>query len=241
MTRAEFAEHDRAFQQATQIAKDYIIVGGVPLKPVDESAHERSGSRFDCSRGSRTSPAKLVSDVVDWQGSPGLGEQSEAFRWFSVAHEVNRSQADVAREASISAMELGRSDDAVSFARAAAECRPSDSGLLSNLAIALCWLAGSPKRHRPCAKPLASTRRTARRRPLGAWSNTSQHVRSHRQIRCRRSQGTGTRSRAAPKTSGIWYIGCHERKRCQPPEGKRCQPATIGIMGSIRRQVRDAR
>jgi Flp pilus assembly protein TadD len=70
-----------------------------------------------------------------------LGNDSEALRLFLRALEINPSQVDVAREASISAMAINRSEDAIYYARRALQSQPSNVGLKANLALAL-LLAG---------------------------------------------------------------------------------------------------
>ena len=63
------------------------------------------------------------------------GDSTEALDAFSKAYSINPSHADVAREASISAMECGRHDAAQTFAEKAVQLRPDDAGLLANLAL----------------------------------------------------------------------------------------------------------
>lgn len=69
------------------------------------------------------------------------GNELAALEWFARAHDLNPGQPDVSREASISAMALGRSDEAISYASSAVTVRPNDAGLQSNLALAF-LLAG---------------------------------------------------------------------------------------------------
>jgi Flp pilus assembly protein TadD len=64
-------------------------------------------------------------------------------QWFARACLVNPRHPDVAREASIAAMELGRAAEAVTYCEQAVQAQPSDPGLLANLGLAL-LLAGRP-------------------------------------------------------------------------------------------------
>jgi Flp pilus assembly protein TadD len=66
-----------------------------------------------------------------------LGKSHESLEAFSTSHSINPQHADVAREASISAMECSRYDVARSFAEKAKQLRPGDSGLSANLALVL--------------------------------------------------------------------------------------------------------
>jgi tetratricopeptide (TPR) repeat protein len=60
-----------------------------------------------------------------------------ALGWFARAHRVNLDHPDVAREASIAAMESGRPREAVAFCERAIEANPDDPGLRANRALAL--------------------------------------------------------------------------------------------------------
>jgi Flp pilus assembly protein TadD len=73
--------------------------------------------------------------------SQRLGDQAAAFDWFVKAHSLKPDQPDVAREAGIAALDLGRAEAALTLCRAAVACGPDDPGLVCNLALAHC-LAG---------------------------------------------------------------------------------------------------
>ena len=70
-----------------------------------------------------------------------LGDQDAALEWFTRAHAINPSHPDVAREAGIAALDLGRVEEALAFCLAAVASHPDDPGLVCNLALAHC-LAG---------------------------------------------------------------------------------------------------
>jgi hypothetical protein len=65
------------------------------------------------------------------------GKNAEAMDVFSRSHSINPQHPDIAREASISAMECSRFDRARSFAEAAVQLRPEDPGLMANLVLVL--------------------------------------------------------------------------------------------------------
>jgi Flp pilus assembly protein TadD len=79
-----------------------------------------------------------------------LGDQEAAFAWFTKAHEIKPDQPDVAREAGIAALDIGRVDEALAMCRAAVACLPDDPGLVCNLALAHC-LAGQDSEAERCA------------------------------------------------------------------------------------------
>ncbi|HEY6226083.1 MAG TPA: CDC27 family protein [Verrucomicrobiae bacterium] len=65
-----------------------------------------------------------------------LGKPEEAFSWLERAYQINPSQVDVAREASLIAMDLGRKEAGVVYAHRATQIQKDDSGLMANLALA---------------------------------------------------------------------------------------------------------
>jgi len=86
----------------------------------------------------------LQINPVNWASMWGLGkihqrmrDDSTALEWFIKAHQIERTNADVVREAALCAMNLGRSKEAVEFATAAVQLKSEDSGLAANLALAL--------------------------------------------------------------------------------------------------------
>jgi tetratricopeptide (TPR) repeat protein len=79
-----------------------------------------------------------------------LGDQTVAFDWFAKAHAINPDQPDVAREASIAALDIGRVREALGLCRSALASKPADPGLVCNLALAHC-LAGQDNEAEKCA------------------------------------------------------------------------------------------
>lgn len=65
-----------------------------------------------------------------------LRDDEKALSWFERAYQVNPSQAEVAREGSMCAMNLGRHETAIALAWRGHQIEPGNSGLLSNLALA---------------------------------------------------------------------------------------------------------
>ena len=71
-----------------------------------------------------------------------LGDQESALRWLLRAHTIHPDQLDVAREASLAALDLGRREQALKLCEHAVKLMPQDPGLVCNLALAHC-LAGN--------------------------------------------------------------------------------------------------
>jgi tetratricopeptide (TPR) repeat protein len=65
-----------------------------------------------------------------------LGDVEKGFWWMERAYHANAEQVDVAREASMMAMDLGRCDAAIVYAHRATQLEKDDAGLEANLALA---------------------------------------------------------------------------------------------------------
>ena len=66
-----------------------------------------------------------------------LGENEATLRRFARAHDLEPTNADVAREATIAAIEVGEALAARRFSEVAMALAPSDAGLVANHAVAL--------------------------------------------------------------------------------------------------------
>jgi tetratricopeptide (TPR) repeat protein len=65
-----------------------------------------------------------------------LGDHASSLAWLKRACEFSGPNPDVPREAGLSAMNLGRYDDAIEYTNRAIRLNPSDAGLVANLALA---------------------------------------------------------------------------------------------------------
>jgi Flp pilus assembly protein TadD len=143
MTPEQIEEHNRVYNQAAQMVKGEIIVDGR-----QQALALNSPIQLKLEQAIRLFEQVLALNPENWSAMwlvgkayQRLGNYSAALKSFVDAHEVNPSQPDVLREASICAMSLGRSDEAVAHARRALESQPTNGGLRANLALAL-LLAG---------------------------------------------------------------------------------------------------
>ena len=136
--------HSHAYQEACQLIQGLILLDGRPPAVLDAPARDRLSRAL-----------ALFAEVVQinpqnwpamWQLGKihqRLGDRERCLQWFARAHLVRPDQPDVAREASIAAMELGRVDEAVRYCERALQAQPADPGLLANLGLAL-LLTGRP-------------------------------------------------------------------------------------------------
>lgn len=65
-----------------------------------------------------------------------LGNTATALSWFERALQANPTDSDVAREASLCALDIGHGEAAIAFAQRASQIEPESAGLHANLALA---------------------------------------------------------------------------------------------------------
>jgi len=143
MTPEQIEEHNHTFEQAVELIKSEIILDGrphasgldQPLRSKLERALELFARVLELN-SENWSAMWLVGKVYQ-----RLSDYSAAFASFVQADKVHPLQPDVLREASICAMYMGRSEEAILYARNALECQPTNRGLHANLALAF-LLAG---------------------------------------------------------------------------------------------------
>lgn len=146
--RAEEADegrHNELYAKACGLIEGLILTHGhdpAPLDPADRAKLDEA--------------IPLLGEVVqihptNWAAMwllgkvyQRLGDHEGGLHWFARAHRVNPDHEDVAREASIEAMEAGRPEEAVPFAVRAIEANPDEPGLRSNLALCLLF-SGNPR------------------------------------------------------------------------------------------------
>jgi len=143
MTPEQIEEHNRIIEEAIRLIRGEVLIHGyqypVSLHQSVRLKLERALSLF--ARALELNPENWSTMWFVGKVHQRLGDYSTGFKWLSRAHGINPSQADVAREASICAMYLGRSEEAISYARSALQSQPSNNGLQANLALAF-LLAG---------------------------------------------------------------------------------------------------
>lgn len=66
-----------------------------------------------------------------------LGDERAAFDWFVKAWDQTPNSVDVAREAALSAMNLGLARHAIEYCEEALKLKPNEPGLICNFALAL--------------------------------------------------------------------------------------------------------
>jgi tetratricopeptide (TPR) repeat protein len=138
MTEEQISEHNRAFRDAVAIVKTEIPLHERPsVSPPGWSLRrklKRALSLFE--RVLQLNPENWSAMWFTGKVYQRCHDQATALAWFERAYQINASEADVAREASTCAMELGRHDTAIGFAHRAVQIAPANPGLHANLALA---------------------------------------------------------------------------------------------------------
>jgi tetratricopeptide (TPR) repeat protein len=132
------------YERGAAAVKDRLVLGGAPWQPPDEPGRRRLQNGVDCLlRHQRASPDSWAALWLAGKALQALGDNEGAARELARAFAIKPDHADVGREYVSVLLDLGRAAEAVPIADAACAARPSDAGLVANLALAL-LLAGKP-------------------------------------------------------------------------------------------------
>jgi tetratricopeptide (TPR) repeat protein len=146
------ARHDELYQRGCRLIEGLIVVGNQAPGPPDPGQRKRLDDAVPLFvEVVRINPGNWAAMWLLGKVYQRLGDYGQGLEWFSRAHRVNPDQPDVAREASIAAMDLGRPEEAVPFCERAIEADPDDPGLRANLALALLF-SGKPGEARAVAQ-----------------------------------------------------------------------------------------
>ena len=146
LTEQQRLEHNNVFDAASTLIQDEIPLHERPQLPPPGWLLRRKLNRalklFD--RALELKPDNWSAMWLVGKVHQRLGDQTTALSWFERAYQENPSQPDVAREASMCAMDAGRNDTAIVFAHRATQIEPANAGLHANLALAYLLAARIP-------------------------------------------------------------------------------------------------
>ncbi len=119
-----------------------VKIHDVPWSPPDERVRRRLQEGVDLLlRHQRANAASWQALWLAGKGLQALGDVEGAVREMARAFSMKPDQANVAREYVMTLLEVDRAADAEPVARAACNARPTEAGLVANLALVL-LLAG---------------------------------------------------------------------------------------------------
>ena len=148
---ADRSRHDDLYNQGRALVKGLILLHDGTPRQIDQRDHRRLEQAIPLfGEVVRINPGNWAAMWLLGKVYQRLSDYGQGLQWFSRAHCVNPDQPDVAREAAIAAMEVGRPEEAVSFCERAIETKPDDPGLRANLAVALLF-SGKPTEARKAA------------------------------------------------------------------------------------------
>jgi tetratricopeptide (TPR) repeat protein len=157
MSDDEERRHDELYKRAWALAKPEMQLHG-------RSGHTGVGllARWRLYRAARMFLQVVSFRPTSWPSlwalgkiEQRLGNRGAALDWFAKAHEIEPTQADVAREAGLEALASGRAEKAVTYCEAALRARPDDPGLVANLALAYCLAGRDAEATRRAAEAVA--------------------------------------------------------------------------------------
>ena len=132
------SRHDQLYKQAWALAQNFILYHGQAPTELGKGDRRHLGEATALlDEVLRINPSNWAAMWLLGKIAQRLGDFEGALRWFARAHQIKPDQPDVAREAAIAAMELGRPGEAVPFCERAVAAKPDDAGLRANLALAL--------------------------------------------------------------------------------------------------------
>lgn len=131
-------EHNTAFEKASVLLK-----GEIPLHERMDMKTPGWWTRRRMNKACTLLKRVLAINPENWSAMWLLGKANQRFgdtdtalMWFEKSYQINPSQPDVAREASLCAMDAGKTDEAVVFSFRATQIEPENAGLQANLALA---------------------------------------------------------------------------------------------------------
>jgi tetratricopeptide (TPR) repeat protein len=134
----DVARHDAVYREAWRLIRSEILLNGRGLlipKWLARRRFRRAIGLFE---------SALEINPSGWQSMWGLGkihqrlgDHAKALDWFLKARLLEPDNPDVAREASICALDSGKVEQALALTEAALVANPTDAGLLANRALAL--------------------------------------------------------------------------------------------------------
>ena len=137
LTDEEINKHNRLCEQGWALVEGELLIGGGPPRRLGRRSRKKLQEAMGCFEAALgIAPDKWQSMWALGKIHQRLGDDPKALDYFTKAHELDPSQADVAREAGIVATEMGDGPAAVRFTKAAIAAKPDDAGLVSNLALA---------------------------------------------------------------------------------------------------------
>jgi len=130
--------HNELYQQGCSLIEGLLILNNQAAGPLETHEQKRLEDAIPMFvEVVQINPANWPAMWLLGKAYQRLGQYEQGLAWFSRAHRVNPDHPDVAREASIAAMDLGQSTEAISFCERAIAANPNDAGLRANLALAL--------------------------------------------------------------------------------------------------------
>jgi tetratricopeptide (TPR) repeat protein len=130
-------EHNESYNRGAQLITPHMKLHGRDPNLTDAARDEVSRGIRDLDAVTAYNPQNWAAFWLKGKGYQVLGDHQAAHGEFRASFNIQKDNADVAREYASTCLELGLGGEAVRVAKHAIGLRPDDAGLYSNLALAL--------------------------------------------------------------------------------------------------------
>ncbi len=139
LSQDEIRRHDVAYQRGCDLIENELLLADSPAldKPSWWTKFKLRRAIAAFEEAISLYPSNWSAHWVVGKIYQRLGDYDAALQRFSRAHELEPTNADVVREATIAAIDVGNGTAATRFAEAALGLSPDDAGLMANHALAL--------------------------------------------------------------------------------------------------------
>jgi tetratricopeptide (TPR) repeat protein len=136
LTYAGVLLHNKLYDEAYNLVKDFILVGNGPFhNTYPKTALENAIHLLIQSL--EINPDNYSAMFMLGKIYQRMENYNNAISWFEKAYSIKPTLVDIGREASLSALSSGDNDKAIYFAEATLKTEPNNASLLSNYALIL--------------------------------------------------------------------------------------------------------
>jgi tetratricopeptide (TPR) repeat protein len=132
-------QHNRLYKEGSDLIWPYVQLIDRNSQSADSQKarqHIQHGIEL-LDQAVSINPANWSAHWIIGKAQQALGNSEEACKAFGKSYELQKGNADVAREYMFECLKLGRAEKGIAAARHAVTLEPNDAGLVSNLALAL--------------------------------------------------------------------------------------------------------
>lgn len=130
------AQHDAAYKRAVALISPHMRLFEQTPEITQSASEELTDGVAYMRAVTEYNPRNWAAFWIEGKAYQALGQNAAANAAFQAAYNLQRGNADVAREYAESCLALGRANEAIDATRQAIGLAPDDAGLRANLALA---------------------------------------------------------------------------------------------------------